>query len=90
MIQISMKAILDKIYMIINLMLIKTKILMNKVLIINNLLINSIKRIILIKRQTNFLINSHLFQKTTFLMQSLNHLYFKNKPKRLIKKQILM
>jgi hypothetical protein len=61
MIQISMKAIQGKIYMIINLMLIKTKISMNKVFIINNLLINSIKIIILIKRQTNFPINSRLF-----------------------------
>ena len=68
MIQINMKAIQGKIYMIINLMLIKTKISLNKVLIINNLLINSIKRIILIKRQTNFPINSRLFRKTTFLM----------------------
>jgi len=90
MIQISMKAIQDKIYMIINLILIKTKISMKKVLISNNLLINSIKRIILIKRQTNFPINSRVFQKTTFLTQSLDQLYIKNKPKRLIKKQILM
>ena len=71
MIQISMKVIQDKIYMKINLMEIKTKILLNKVLIINNLSINLIKRIIPIKRQTNFPRNSHLFRRTIFHMQSL-------------------
>lgn len=71
MIQISMKVIQDKIYMKINLMEIKTKILLNKVLIINNLSINLIKRIIPIKRQTNFPTNSHLFRRTIFHMQSL-------------------
>jgi hypothetical protein len=90
MIQISMKAIQGKIYMIINLTAIKTKILLNKVFIINNLLINSINRIIPIKKQINFPINNRLFRKKTFLMQSLKQLHIKNKPKHLIKKQILM
>jgi hypothetical protein len=89
MIQINMKVIQGKIYTIINLMVIKTKILLNKVSIINNHLINLIKKIIPIKRQTNFPINSRLFRKTTFLMQSLTELRIKNKFKRLIKKQIL-
>ncbi len=89
MIQINMKVIQGKIYTIINLMVIKTKILLNKVSIINNHLINLIKKTIPIKRQTNFPINSRLFRKTTFLMQSLTELRIKNKFKRLIKKQIL-
>lgn len=90
MIQTNMKVIQGKIYMRINLMVIKTKISSNKVFMINNLLINLIKRIILIKRQINFPINSRLSPKKTFLMQNLLQLLINSKLRLLIKKQILM